>query len=82
MAWRSKGGKGAKGKQDSKRAKAGDEETEYLKAVDPRRSINKAALRAYASPSQSDTDFLSLKNILAKMEPYTSSLLQTAWASH
>ena len=90
MAWGKPGfgGKGGKGKSGKKQRSADQddgrqEKAEYLKAVDPRWSINKAALRAYASAagspfytaqSQSDTEFLSLNNMLAKMEPYTSEV--------
>lgn len=88
MAWgkpRSGKGKGGPGKKGAKRQQQEEPEEcpEYLKAVDPRWSLNKSALRAYASASgspfyaaqsQSDTDYLSLTNLLAKMEPYTSEV--------
>ena len=78
-----KGGKGNKGKHAKQQMSEDKEELTYLKAVDPRWALNKAALRAYASTtgspfyaaqSQSDADFLSLGNMLQKMEPYTSEL--------
>lgn len=86
MAWRSSGrvgkGKGKKGQRKPQPEEA-DEQPNYLKAVDPRWNLNKAALRGYASVAgspfyaaqgQTDSEFLALPNILGKLQPYTSDI--------
>ena len=85
MAW-GKGGKGKKGQKPQKQQKsrADEDEPTFLKAVDPRWNLNKAALRGYASMTgspffaaqgQSDSDFLAVANILEnKMLPYTTEI--------
>ena len=77
-----KGSKGSKGKSSKK--EEAKEKPEYLKAVDGRWHITKASLRAYASMSgspfyaslsQTDSDFLNLKNIIEKEAPYTTEIM-------
>ena len=79
-----KGGKAGKGKQTwQQQAEENEEQPGYLKAVNPVWALNKAALRAYASnagspfyaaQNQLDADFLSVNNIMHKMEPYSSEI--------
>ena len=88
MAWRGgasgKGGKGTKGKKGQGKQPAEEKGPDYLKPVDAKWELTKAALRPYASPTgspfyasqgQSDADFLSLTNLRSKQEPYTTELV-------
>lgn len=83
MAWNKKG-HGGKGKGKKPRTQDSDEQPSYLKAVEPRWNLIKAALRGYASEQgspfyagqkQTEAEFLGLPNILNKMEPYTSEIV-------
>ena len=91
MAWRGgagskggKSGKGKKGKQPAEDDASVRKEPDYLKPVDARWELTKAALRPYASPTgspfyasqgQSDADFLSLANLRSKQEPYNTEMV-------
>ena len=90
MAWngagrRGKGGKGGKGSSEKKHTeKEAPKEAKYLKPVEARWHITKSALRPFASATgspfyagkgQTGSDFLSLRNLLEKLEPFNTETL-------